>query len=205
MRHIRILGGKNLEKVQTDLSILHKFKFERQPVGVKFLLKKPNGIDQLNKNLALCEMLKEAQDARPFYATIESFECMVGPMLLGMKEPNPIFESGQIGPKLGIVDDARANRRFYQHIPFLARNSVNYVAFAPLDKLSFDPDVLIVTGNPSQVEILLRAMSYTTGEMWHSKGTTVIGCAWLYIHPYVSGELNTMITGLYHGMNIRHI
>ena len=39
--------------------------------------------------------------------------------------------------------------------------------------------------------------------MWNGKGTTVIGCAWLYVHPYVSGELNMMITGLYHGMKAR--
>jgi len=188
-----------------DLSIFEKFKFDFKPVGIKFLLKKPDGFEALDKKLALCEMLKEAQQSSPFYAEKESFECAVGPLLLGMIEPNPIFESGQIGAKLGVFDDARANRRIYKHIPILNRNSVNYVAFASLDKLSFEPDVFIVTANASQAEIILRALSYTTGEVWHSRGTIVIGCAWLYIHPYVSGEVNTMITGLYHGMKARQV
>ena len=191
--------------MQSDLSIFEKFNFEKKPVGVKFLLAKPEGIEQLDKKLAFCEMFKEAQEGNPFYAVQENFECSVGPLLLGMKKPDPIFESGQIGPKLGVFSDARANRRIYQQISILAKGSVNYVAFASLNKLSFDPDLLIITATAGQAEVILRALSYTSGEMWHSKGTPVIGCAWLYIHPYLSGELNFMITGLYHGMKARQL
>lgn len=194
-----------MKEGQIDLTIFEKFNFKRKPVGVKYLLGKPDGIKQLNKKLALCEMFKEAQDEGAFYAAQDNFECVVGPLILGMKDPDPIFESGQVGPKLGVFDDARANRRIYQQISTLAKDSVNYVAFAPFDALSFAPDILIVTADAGQAEIILRAMSYTNGEMWRGKGTTVIGCSWLYIHPYVSGELNIMITGLYHGMKARQI
>ncbi len=188
-----------------DLSIFDKFNFERKPVGLKYLLEKPAGLDRPDKKLALCEMLKEAQEAPPFYAAEEDFECAVGPFLLGMTEPSPIFKSGQVGARLGVFDDARANRRIYDQISSLASDSVNYVAFASYEKLSFDPDVLIITANAEQTEIILRALSYKTGEVWQSKGTTVIGCSWLFIYPYVSGEVNTMITGLYHGMKARRI
>ncbi|NMB41414.1 MAG: DUF169 domain-containing protein [Firmicutes bacterium] len=194
-----------MKKVQTDLSIFKEFEFERKPVGVKFLLGKPEGINQLDKKLALCEMFKEAQEKGPFYAAQENFECMVGPLILGMKDPDPIFESGQVGPKLGVYDDARANRRVYQQISTLSKDSVKYVAFAPFDALSFNPDILIVVATIKQTEIILRAASYTSGKMWQSKGTGVIGCSWMYIHPYLSGELNLMITGLYHGMIARQV
>lgn len=62
-----------------DLSILEKFNFEYNPVGVKFLLTKPKGIAKLDKNLAFCEMLKEAQNSEPFYTTKENHECKAGP------------------------------------------------------------------------------------------------------------------------------
>ncbi|MDH5782037.1 MAG: DUF169 domain-containing protein, partial [Dehalococcoidia bacterium] len=149
-----------MSSIQQDLSIFNKFNFERPPVGIKFLLGKPDGIKRLDKTLAFCEMLREAQEAPPFYVTKEDFEC-VGPLILGMEEPDPIFESGQIGPRLGIFKEARANRRIYPVIPRLTQGTVNYVAFSSLDKLSFEPDVLIFTANPSQAEILLRAHSYT--------------------------------------------
>lgn len=194
-----------MQKPQTDLSIFEKFNFDRKPVGVKYLLGKPDGIEQLDKKLAFCEMFIEAQDKEPFYAAQENFECVVGPLILGMKDPDPIFESGQVGPKLGVFDDARANRRIYKQISTLARDTVKYVAFAPFDKLSFDPDLLIVTANTGQAEIILRAVSYRSGEVWQGKSTTVIGCSWLYLHPYVNEELNIMITGLYHGMKARQI
>lgn len=35
-----------------DFSILNRFEFERQPMGIKFLLKKPAEIGRLNKTLA---------------------------------------------------------------------------------------------------------------------------------------------------------
>jgi len=192
-------------KKNMDLSIFEKFQFEYQPVGVKFLLIKPEGIKQLDKNVAFCEMFTIAQTAEPFYTTKENHECMAGPILTGMVEPDPIFESGQMGPKLGIYEDPRANRNIYYSMSRLERNTVNYIAYSSLDKLTFDPDLLIVTAKPSQAEILLRAASYRTGKGWNAKGTSVLGCAWLYMYPYVHGEINLMVTGLHHGMKARKL
>ena len=188
---------------QIDLSVFEKFDFEFKPVGVKFLLTKPEGLGPLGKKLAFCEMLKEAQDAAPFYATKDNQECAAGSILLGMTPPDPIFESGQIGPKLGVYEDPRANRKIYMHMHRLERDSVNYAAFASVDQLSFDPDLLIVTARPSQAEIILRAYGYRTGAAWNAKGSLVVGCAYLYMYPYASGELNMMVTGLHHGMKAR--
>jgi uncharacterized protein (DUF169 family) len=74
-----------------------------------------------------------------------------------------------------------------------------------LDKLAFEPDVLVVLANTSQTEILLRAMSYRTGQMWSSRFSSAIGCAWVLIHPYLTGELNFVATGLGHGMRRRKL
>jgi uncharacterized protein (DUF169 family) len=193
-----------MSSIREDLSIFNKFNFERPPVGVKFLSTKPDGIERLDKILDFCEMPVEAQNGSPFYVAKEDFTC-IGPLLLGMVDSDPIFQSGQVGPKLEVFKEARANRRIYQFIPKLAKDTVNYVAFSPLDKLSFEPDVLVVTANPSQAEILLRASSYTTGKVWSSKGTPVMACAWLYVYPYVSGELNFTITGITFGMRSRRL
>ena len=50
-----------MKPLQTDLSIYEKFNFENPPVGVKFLPGRPEGIEQLDKSMALCEMVNEAQ------------------------------------------------------------------------------------------------------------------------------------------------
>jgi len=193
-----------MSSLRSDLSIFNKFDFKRKPVGVKYLLTRPEGIGKLEKGLSFCEMLREAQEASPFYAVTENFEC-VGPILLGMVDNDPVFESGQVGPRLEIFEEARANQRLYQFIPRLERGTVNYVAFATLDKLSFEPDVLILTANDIQLEIILRAMCYSTGKMWDSKATIVMACAWLYIYPYVSRELNFILTNCSHGMRAKEV
>jgi hypothetical protein len=41
--------------------------------------------------------------------------------------------------------------------------------------------------------------------MWSSKFSPAIGCAWIYIYPYQTGELNYTITGLGHGMKRRKL
>jgi uncharacterized protein (DUF169 family) len=187
-----------------DLSIFNKFKFERKPVGVKFLAAKPTGIKRLDKILDFCEMLVEAQNGSTFYVTKENFTC-IGPLILGMVDSDPVFESGRVGPKIEAFKDAHANRGIYKLIPQLAKDTINYVAFSPLDKLSFEPDVLIVTADLSQAEVILRANSYTTGNMWSARGTLVAACAWLYIYPYISGELNFMIPGFSFGMRSRRL
>jgi hypothetical protein len=64
---------------------------------------------------------------------------------------------------------------------------------------------LILLANTNQTEILLRAMSYRTGQMWLSKFSAAIGCAWIYTYPYLTGELNYATTGLGHGMKRRKL
>jgi len=188
-----------------DLSIFHRFGFDYQPVGVKFDVFKPKQISQLDQKAAFCEMLKVAQEGRAFYAAKEDHECKAGLIPLGMSEPNPIFDSGQIGPKLGVYEDARANRKIYTDMYKLQKDTVKYVIFSSLDQLSYDPDLLIVTAKPHQAEIILRAMSYRTGNAWNAKGTTVVGCVYLYMYPYLTGELNLLVGGLHHGMKARQL
>lgn len=193
-----------MHSTMRDYSIFNKFNFEMKPVGIKFLFHKPDGIEKLDKNLAFCEMLKEAQGRGPFYATKENIGCL-GPLLLGMADHDPVFESGQVGARDGIFKEANANKRIYQYIPKLPKDTVNYVVFSPLDKLSFDPDILIIIAKVNQAEILLRARAYTNGKMLSVHSTPVLMCAWLFIYPYVSGELNYTVTGLGTGMKARQV
>jgi uncharacterized protein (DUF169 family) len=187
-----------------DLSIFNKFNFNIKPIGLKFLLFRPEGIRKLDKKLALCEMMKEAQQSEPFYAELDNFNC-VGPILTGMADSDPVFESGHIGQSLHIFEEARANRRLYHYITKLERGSVNYMAFSALDKINFEPDLVILAADPTQLEIILRAMCFATGKMWTSKGTPVIACSWLTTYPYISGEVNYIITDVSHGMVAKQI
>ena len=164
-----------MSSIQQDLSVFNKFNFERPPVGLKFLFNKPEGIERLDKNMAFCQMLKEAQlSGTPFYAEPENQSCKPGAYVWGSDSPK-VFESGLFGVALKVFKDARADVKIHQPVRRLEKGIVNYIAFSSLDKLSFDPDLLIIlTDNVSQTEIVMRAMSYTTGEKLCSKMTFVM-------------------------------
>jgi uncharacterized protein (DUF169 family) len=188
-----------------DLSVLDKFEFAVQPVGVKFTVKRPEMVERLGQNMALCEMLKHAQEGNAFFADAKNHTCEAGPYVLGQADAPEPFIGGEFGAGLKIFDAPRSASRLYLHIPKIGRGVVNFVALSPLDKLAFEPDLLILLANINQTEILLRAMSYKTGQMWQSKCTAAIGCAWIYIYPYLTGELNYIVTGLGHGMKRRKL
>jgi len=80
-----------------DYSIFKRFNFERSPVGISFSLRKPEGIEQLDKSLGICEMFKEAQGRPPFYATKENVQC--GTQVVGMAGFPPVMVSR---PKLSM-------------------------------------------------------------------------------------------------------
>lgn len=187
-----------------ELDIFQKLGLEYAPVGIKFEMTRPKELPRLDKKLAFCEMLREAQRSDAgFYASADDHCCGVGPYVLGQAEAAPEMVSGQIGPHIGVYDDARANRQIYLRMPRFARDTAPYTWFHRLDGITFDPDLVILTARPSQAEIILRAYGYHSGRGWQAKGTSVAGCAYLYAYPYLSGELNVMVTGLHHGMRVR--
>jgi uncharacterized protein (DUF169 family) len=187
-----------------DYSVFDKFNFERKPVGVKFVITKPEGIERLDKELNLCEMLKEAQTSSPFYVGEGDFHC-VETMVLGMEDPEPVLVSGLLGGSSGLFKEARANRKLYQYLPKMLKGSVKYVVFSPIDQLTFDPDVMVITATVSQAQTILRSVGYSTGDYFSSKATPVVSCAWMYVYPVLSGEMNFTVTGLGLGMQALNV
>jgi uncharacterized protein (DUF169 family) len=197
-----------MRPLQTDLSVFSKFDFKVPPLGIKFQFFMPEGLEPLpsGKNLSLCEMVVEAQKANsPFYFGREHNETCVGKILLGMQAMEPFAESGQIGEKLQIFQEARANYNFYQKVPRFEKNVVNYVAFSPVGKLTFEPDLLLIAAGPAQAEIVMRSMTYSTGELYRSRTTPVMGCSWILIYPFKSGKVNFIMPEMVHGMKGREL
>jgi uncharacterized protein (DUF169 family) len=188
-----------------NIAVLERFDFEVQPVGVKLLSKRPDMVERLDKKMALCEMLKHAQGGNAFFTDSQNHTCEAGLYVLGQAEIGEPFANGDFGAGLKIFEEPRSASRLYQYIPKIGRGIVNYVTFSPLDKLQFDPDLLILLASTHQTEIILRALSYRSAKIWVSKFSPAIGCAWTYTYPFLTGELNYFITGMGHGMKRREL
>lgn len=185
---------------EQDLAILNKLDLPVKPVALGLFLKQPEGIDRLDENMQCCKMFKRARERGPFYTDIENHTCTAALYALGMKDLPPAYESGQVGAALKLYKEPRIARRLYSFIPKLQNNTINYIAFSTLDKLSFKPDILLIASDINQAEVLLRALSYTTGQIWSSKFMPVLGCAWTIVYPYVTGKANYVIPSFEAGM-----
>jgi len=190
-----------------DYAILNRFDFKYSPVGFKFFNDASDprglGLEKLDKRIAWCQMIREAQKGIAFYAGKDNQFCEPGIFLTGQGELPPMASGGRIGPPFDIYPQERANRRVYYHILPLASGSVHSTGFAALDKMKFDPDLLLLTcDNMDQTERILRATQYDTGDLIESKMTYVMGCNWMFNYPYVTGKINTVTTGICYGMKM---
>jgi uncharacterized protein (DUF169 family) len=90
-------------------------------------------------------------------------------------------------------------------IPTLVRGSVNYVLFSPVSVCDFDADLVIMVASTSKADIIMRATSYISGDLWESRSSCVLSCAWIYAYTYLSGKVNYIITGMHHGLKRRKV
>jgi uncharacterized protein (DUF169 family) len=191
--------------ISRKMAILEKFGFDVPPIGIKYLVQRPDNLPRLAANMTLCEMLKKSQEGVSFYSDAQNHTCDAGLYILGQAELKEPYLNGEFGAGLELFKNPRAAARLYQHVPRIAKGIVKYVVFEPLARMTVDPDIIIILANTSQAEILLRASSYETGKMWISRYTPAIGCAWLFSYPYISGEMNQATTGLGFGMRRRKL
>lgn len=194
-----------------DWSILDRLEFAIKPVGVSYLVDPPESIQKLDGKMALCEMLKKAQEEAPFYIDAYQHGCEAGAYILGQEQIQKPFISGGFGAGLGAFKDLRAAARVYNYIPTISEGVLNHVVFSAIDSKRDEndeldaPDVTIILADTRQAWILLRALSFETGEQWEGHFSPVIGCAWLFAWPYIEGRVNSFATGMGFGMRRRSL
>ncbi|MGN1002210.1 MAG: DUF169 domain-containing protein [Oscillospiraceae bacterium] len=191
--------NENAKKRFADLGM------EYPPVAVKFHYARPEGVRQSDKTLSFCQFLKEAQTTgERFYIAGENDNCH-GKMALGMAPKEPLAVSGQQGYDLGVYRTPAPNARLHASYPTLYPGSVNYVEFCPVSRCDFEPDLVVCVAEMKQADILMRATSYISGDLWESRSSCVLSCAWTYVYPYLSGKVNFCVTGLHHGLKRREV
>lgn len=191
-----------MEYSSVDLKVLKELGLKYPPVGLKFSFFKPEGIERLDKKMPLCAMIGEAWQRGIFFIDKDNEDCF-GAVALGMVDTPRFAEAGLIGFKLGIFKEPRSNSRIYTYLPKVAKGTVNYVSFATLDHINFNPDLLIILADVPKAEIIFRAIDNYCGSPRESKTTGVFGCAWIFAYPYLSGKVNWTVTGLHFGSKVK--
>lgn len=77
--------------------------------------------------------------------------------------------------------------------------------FAPVEICDFAPDLIVFVADLPAADIIMRATSWISGDLWESKSSPVLSCAWMYAYPVISGKVNHITTGFYHGLKRRKV
>ena len=189
---------------EKERDLFKKMELNYPAVAVKFCRNRPLGYEQAEGEKPLCTYLIQAQkEEKAFYITIDNESCM-GKVVLGMESlespMGSVHLSGLVGKNFGAYRTPAANARLYYEAPMLKLGAVNFVLFCPVSLCEFNPDLIVCVADAEKTEILLRASSYISGDLWESKCSYVMSCAWTYIYPYLSGKVNHLFTGMHLGL-----
>lgn len=173
-------------------------------VALRYHVVRPEGVRHYEGDkLAFCQYVSVAQKGGDsFYIDVNDDACY-GKVSLGMEAKPPVTASGQAGFDFDLYKSPSRCRRLYQEMPVIERGTVNYVQFSPLEVADYDPDLILCVCDQSSADVLLRATSYISGDFWESKSSPVLSCAWMYAYPVISGKVNHITTGFYHGLKRR--
>lgn len=189
---------------ERENKLLRELDLKIPAIAIRFCLEKPADAEKYQGDkLAFCQYLKYAQDSRKHFYIDASDDACYGKLALGMEPYQPVTASGQAGYDFGCYYTQMPNRLLYKDLPLLPAGTIRYVEYAPAAECQFKPDLLFFVADIEEADIIMRATTYVSGDLWESISSPVMSCTWMYAYPMVSKKVNHITTGLYHGLKRR--
>ena len=145
-------------------------RLEGFPVAVKLV---PAGsedefIDRFEKfgsQVRHCQMTDRVRrTGEMFYTTLEEHQCKGGAAALGLTKLPDKVKSGEFYfETLHHFETLKAAKKTIDSITFLEPNSHSIAIYGPLEKASFEPDVVIFICTPEQAMLLTQGWEYRDG------------------------------------------
>jgi uncharacterized protein (DUF169 family) len=170
---------------EENASLANLLRLRYTPVAIALGGAAPSNVPQLEGKMEFCRMWLEAQRGKVFFATAENHSCLPGMYHLGLcgegvKEAVCRFWVEQVSSH-----SRNTVRKYIARLPHLKREQVNLISISPLEKASFEPDLVLIRCSPEEAMLLLWAYSYNTGEVVHGE-TGTASCSTLVVKPYLN-------------------
>ena len=106
----------------------------------------------------------------------EDMLCPPGAVTLGLLPAKAKFLDGsfKVPPW---VKDQEVRARIMQSMPRLEEGKYSYLVASPLERAGFEPQVILIYGNPAQIARLIQATIWATGESVTSSSFGALSCA----------------------------
>lgn len=148
--------------------LMNCLKLTTSPVAVKLVPKGgeiPEGIKKINEAMRHCQLVDRVRrTGEEFYTLGEDQMCKGGAGAMGIGEMPEKVVNGEFYYKgLKQFSTQGAAKRTIDKVTKLPPNSTEAVLYAPLEKTSFTPDVVVIICNPRQIMLLTQAFVYKVG------------------------------------------
>jgi len=170
-------------------------KLKGSPVALAFATTKediPDGMPEVEKTIRHCMMVSLARnEGRIFYATAEKHECNGGGWALGLKDLTQTLKTGQHYFKLGKFASMAAAERTMNSVPHLRTRETYATMYAPLEKTTFTPQVILIVTNPWAMLKLAQSSLFRLGGRIHAGFSGIQSvCSDAVAQTYLTGKPN---------------
>ena len=147
---------------------------------------------EIEKRFKHCQMVSLARnEGRIFYSTAEDHECMGGAYALGLKDPHPYPEDGEVLLQTRKVRECHSSKRTMESVPHLPTGETFATMYAPLEKASFTPQVIIIVARPWAMLKLAQSSLFRMGGRTHADFSGIQSvCSDSAAETYLTGKPN---------------
>jgi uncharacterized protein (DUF169 family) len=177
--------SKLLYRKEENASLMNLLNLENAPIAISLGRAPPSNLPQLEGKMEFCRMWTKAQRGKAFFVTAENHDCFPGMYHLGLRGESDKEAVCHFWAEQVYAFSHKAVEKYVATLPHLKRELVSLICISPLEKVSFEPDLVLVRCSPEQAMLLLWAHSYNTGEVVQGETGTAM-CSSLIIKPYLN-------------------
>lgn len=120
--------------------------------------------------------------------------CPLGALTLGFVPAKSRFLDGSFNVPFW-VKDQNARAKMARSLPRLELGRYTHLVAAPLHRANFEPQVIIIYGNPAQIARLIQATVYETGEPIVSSSMGGFACGEEITRAILTGQCQFTVAG----------
>ena len=180
-------------------------RLRTEPLGVAFLreaaalpekTRRPSQV--LGKRVTICQGVTMARVyGWSVGLTAEDLICVPGMLAFGLApEPYPGQELVSLLCDVGFHADKEAARKEAEVLSRIGPKEIEALYLAPLERITRDPDVVAVYGNPAQLMRLIQGAVFGLGERVQGDFGGKVECSSYLIGPWKTGQVRVVMPGM---------
>ena len=125
---------------------------------------------------------------------VEDMLCPLGAVTLGFLPAKAKFLNGSFNVPFWVRNQG-VRAKISRDMPRLEQERYTHLVAAPLNRVDFEPQVIIIYGNPAQISRLIQAVIYGTGEPIISSSIGGLTCGEEIARPILTDQCQLIVAG----------